>query len=108
MIPQQMPVQERREQEQGAVAVSSGAAAQNNLRNIGLIIGREYINRVKARGFIITSVILLVIVFLASFLPTLVQLITSRTSSQTSLVVVNDAGTVAGMNETRLLSFITS
>ncbi len=41
MIPQQMPVQERREQEQGAVAVSSGAAAQNNLRNIGLIIGRK-------------------------------------------------------------------
>ena len=95
-------------QQPGAVAVSSGAAAQNNLRNIGLIIEREYINRVKARGFIITSVILLVIVFLAAFIPTLVQFITSQTSSQTSLVVVNDAGTVAGMNETRLLSFITA
>lgn len=103
------PAQERSAREQGAVAVSSGgAAAQNNLRNIGLIIGREYTNRVKARGFIITSVILLVIVFLAAFIPTFVQLITSRTTSQTSLVVVNDAGTVAGMNETRLLSFISS
>ncbi len=98
--------QERSAQEQGAVAVRSGAAAQNNLRNIGLIIGREYTNRVKARSFIITTVILLVIVFLAAFIPTIVQLITSRTTSQTSLVVVNDAGTVAGMSETRLLSFI--
>ncbi|HEY7417591.1 MAG TPA: ABC transporter permease [Ktedonobacteraceae bacterium] len=111
MMPQktvETPGQERSSQEQGAVAVGSGAAAQNNLRNIGLIIGREYKNRVKARGFIITSVILLVIVFLAAFIPTIVQLITSRTSSQTSIVVVNDAGTVAGMNETRLLSFINS
>jgi ABC-2 type transport system permease protein len=102
------PVQERSAQEQGAVAVSSGAAAQNNLRNIGLIIGREYTNRVKARGFIITTVILLVIVFLATFIPTIVQLITARTTKPPSLVVVDDAGTVAGMNETRLLSFITS
>lgn len=102
------PVPEHREQEQGAVAVSSGAAAQNNLRNIGLIIVREYTNRVKTRSFIITSVILLVIVFLAAFIPTIVQLITSRTTSQTSLVVVNDTGSVAGMNETSLLSFIRS
>jgi ABC-2 type transport system permease protein len=112
MMPQntvETPGPEHREQEQGAVAVSSGgAAAQNNLRNIGLIIGREYKNRVRARSFIITSVILLVIVFLAAFIPTIVQLITSRTTSQTSLVVVNDAGTVADMNETRLLSFINS
>ncbi len=108
MIPQQTPVQERREQEQGAVAVSSGAAAQNNLRNIGLIIVREYKNRVKARSFIITTVILLAIVFLAAFIPTIVQLITAGTTSQTSIVVVNDAGTVAGLNETSLLSFISS
>ena len=53
------------EQEQGTIVVSvDGAAAQNNLRNIRLILGREYKNRVKARSFIITTVILLVIVFL--------------------------------------------
>ena len=72
-----------REQEQGTVAVSSGgAAAQNNLRNIRLIIGREYKNRVTQRSFIITSVILLVIVFLAAFIPTIVQLITAGPTSQ--------------------------
>ncbi len=57
------PEQERSEQEQRAVAVSSrGAAAQNTLRNIRLIIGREYTNRVTQRSFLITSTILLVIV----------------------------------------------
>ncbi len=106
MIPQQTPVQERREQEQGALAVSSGAAAQHNLRNIGLIIGREYRNLVKRRSFIITSVLLLVIVFLAAFIPTVGQLITARTPSQTQIVVVNDAGTVAGLNDAALTSYI--
>jgi len=106
MIPQQTPVQERREQEQGALAVSSGAAAQHHLRNIGLIIGREYRNLVKRRSFIITSVLLLVIVFLAAFIPTVGQLITARTPSQTQIVVVNDAGTVAGLNDAALTSYI--
>jgi ABC-2 type transport system permease protein len=106
MRPRQTSVQERREQEQGAVAVSSGAAAQHNLRNIGLIIGREYRNLMKRRSFIITSVLLLVIVFLAAFIPTIGQLITARTPSQTQIVVVNDAGTVAGLSEAALTSYI--
>ena len=101
------PEQERREQEQEAVAVSSGgAAAQHNLRNIGLIIGREYKNRVKARSFIITTVILLVIVFLAAFIPTIVQFVSPRSSGQTSIVVVNNARSVAGLNGTALTSYI--
>jgi ABC-2 type transport system permease protein len=101
------PGQARREQEQGAVAVSSGGAAdQNNLRNIRLIIGREYKNRVTQRSFIITSVILLVIVFLAAFIPTIVQAITTHTPSQTHIVMVNEARTVAGLNETALTSYI--
>ncbi len=96
------------EQEQGAVVVSSGgAAAQHNLRNIGLIIGREYKNRVTQRSFVITSVILLVIVFLAAFIPTLVQLVSSpRSSSQTSIVVVNKAGSVAGLTDRELAASI--
>src|SRR6266849_8427167 len=106
------PEQERSEQEHRAVAVSSsGAAAQNTLRNIGVIIGREYKNRVTQRSFIITSIILLVIVFLAAFIPTIVQFvqhITAQPSSQTQVVVVNNAGTVAGLNETTLTSYISS
>src|SRR6266849_2316640 len=106
------PEQERSEQEHRAVAVSSsGAAAQNTLRNVRLIIGREYKNRVTQRSFIITSIILLVIVFLAAFIPTIVQFvqsITMRPSSQTQVVVVNDAGSIAGLNEAMLTSFISS
>lgn len=101
------PAQDLPEQEHTSVAVGSGgAAALHNWRNIRLIIGREYKNRITQRSFIITSVILLVIVFLAAFIPTIVLLITARTSSQTHLVVVNNAGTIAGLNETALTSYI--
>src|SRR5258708_8292560 len=104
------PEKNAAEQQQGAVAVSSGAAAQNNLRNIGLILGREYKNRVTQRSFIITSVILLVIVFLAAFMPTVIQLGSSGSSSsgQTSIVVVNEAGSVAGLDESELTADITT
>ncbi len=104
--------QERAEHEQRAIAVSSGgAAARHNWRNIRLIIGREYKNRITQRSFIITSILLLVIVFLAAFIPTIaqfVQSITAPPSSQTQVVVVNEAGSVAGLNEARLTSYISS
>ncbi len=110
--PVDMPEQERSAQEHRAVVVSSGgAAAQNTQRNIRLIIGREYKNRVTQRSFIITGIILLVIVFLAAFIPTIVQIvqhITAGPSSQTQVVVVNNAGTVAGLNEATLISYISS
>lgn len=103
------PAQDLPEQGHTSVAVSSGGAAgQNNLRNIRLIIGREYKNRITQRSFIITSIILLVIVFLAAFIPTIVQLITSHTSSQTHVVVVNDAGPIAGLDEAELTTYINS
>src|SRR5260221_9489172 len=103
------PAQNVPEQGQTSVAVSSGGAATlHTWRNIRLIIGREYKNRVTQRSFIITSIILLVLVFLAAFIPTIVQLITARTTSQTHIVVVNDAGSVAGLDKTALDSYITS
>jgi len=85
---------------------SSGAAAPHTLRNIRLIIGREYKQRVTRRSFIITSIILLVIVFLAAFIPTIVQYITAGTPSQTRIVVVNEAGSIAGLDETALTALI--
>jgi ABC-2 type transport system permease protein len=103
------PEQARPEQAHQAVAVSSGgAAARHILRNIRLIIGREYKYRVTQRSFVITSIILLVIVFLAAFIPTIVQYFTARTPSQTQVVVVNEAGPVAGLSEAMLTSYIGS
>src|SRR5215469_8909274 len=100
---EEKPEQERSDQEYRAIVVrSGGAAARNTLRNIRLIIGREYKNRVTQRSFIITSVILLVIVFLAAFIPTVIQLVSScsgsSSSGQTSVAVVNEAGSIAGWN----------
>ncbi len=91
----------------GAVR-SSGAAAQHTLRNIRLILGREYTSRVKARSFLISSIILLVVVFLAPFIPTIVQYLTSGTPAQTQMVVVNEAGPVAGLDEAGLTAVITT
>jgi ABC-2 type transport system permease protein len=110
--PVETPAQAPREQEHRAVAVSSSnTAAQNTLRNIRLIIGREYTYRVTQRVFIITSIILLAIVFLTAFIPTIVRLvqsITARPGSPTQVVVVNNAETVAGFSETMLISYISS
>jgi ABC-2 type transport system permease protein len=89
-----------------AGAVRSSAAAQDTLHNIRLIVGREYIYRVKQRSFLISSIILLVIVFLAAFVPTIVQYVTAGNASQTHIVVVNEAGSIAGMDETQLDAFI--
>src|SRR5438067_4252185 len=101
------PERETPEQERTSVAISSGGAATlHTWRNIRLIIGREYKNQVTQRIFIIMSIILLVIVFLAAFIPTMVQFFSSRSSVQTSIVVVNDAGSVAGLNDTALAAYI--
>src|SRR6266705_2043619 len=87
------------EQERTSVAVSSGGTATlHTWRNIRLIIGREYKNQVTQRIFITMSIILLVIVFLAAFIPTIVQFVTAGTASQTQVVMVNEAGPIAGMN----------
>ena len=72
------PEAETPEQERTSVAVSSGGTATlHTWRNIRLIIGREYKNQVTQRIFIIMSIILLVIVFLAAFIPTIVQFFSS-------------------------------
>jgi len=106
------PAQNLPEQGHTSVAVSSGGAATlHTWRNIRLIIGREYTNRVTQRSFIITSIILLIIVFLAAFIPTILQFvqhITASPGSQTQVVVVNDAGSIAGLNEAALTSYISS
>jgi len=103
------PEKELPEQEQRAIAVSSGGAATlHTWRNIRLIIGREYKNQVTQRIFIIMSIILLVIVFLAAFIPTIVQFVTAGTASQTQVVMVNEAGPIAGLNGATLTSYIGS
>ncbi len=106
-LPVERPEQTDSQPDYLAGAVSSGgAAAQDTLRNIRLIIGREYTYRVRQRSFLITSIILLVIVFLAAFIPTIAQYVSSGHVSQTQIVVVNEAGSIAGLDQAQLDALI--
>ncbi len=95
------------EQETNAVAVSLARSGnQNNLRNIGLIIEREFKNRVTQRSFKISTAIILILIIIGSFVPTIVAYISSVSNTQTKVVVVNNAGTIAGMNNVALQQYI--
>src|SRR5260370_32403223 len=95
------------EQAQSSIMVSAGGAAnQHALRNIGLIIGREYKNRVRQRSFIISTIVLIVMIAIAACVPTLVQFLTSKSNSQTPITIVNSAGSIAGLSDTQLTQFI--
>lgn len=83
-----------------------GVAHQQTLRNIGLITSYEFRKRVKQRSFIIVTALMLVLVILGACVPTAVQYFTSISSSQTKMVVVNNAGTIARMNNDGLSRYI--
>jgi ABC-2 type transport system permease protein len=101
------PEQETLEQKQASAVVSRGGAAnQHTWRNIRLIIGREYKNRVTQRSFIIGTIVILVLVVIAAFVPTIVQVIAAKTSSQTKIAIVNNAGSIAGLNGSTLTHYI--
>jgi ABC-2 type transport system permease protein len=101
------PEKQTPEQEPNAVAVSlSRSGNQNNLRNIGLIIDREYKYRLSQRSFKISTVVILILIIVGSFVPTIVVYINSVSNSQTKIVVVNNAGTIAGMNNVALQHYI--
>jgi ABC-2 type transport system permease protein len=101
------PEQRTQQQEPGAVAVGLGRYdQQNTLRNIGLIIAHEYKKRLAQRSFIISTIIILVLIIIGSFIPTIVQYISATSTAQTKIVVVNNAGSIAGMNNDTLLSYI--
>lgn len=91
------------ESKQSVVAVSSGRTAeQHTWRNIRLIIEREYKNRVNRRSFLIVTIILSALVALAAFIPTIQQYFSTRTHTQTQVVIVNSAGGIAGFDAATL------
>lgn len=102
-------VEETPTQEQSAIAVRSGNGSSHNLmRNIGLITVREYRNRVMKRSYVITTIILLLLAFIGTCVPTIIQVIAAHTNSQTRLAIVNNAGSIAGMNSDSLTKYIGS
>lgn len=98
------PVSAPPEPEQRTVAVSTGGSTlQNNMRNIRLIIGREYKAQVRQLSFKLTTVLFVLLAFLGPFVPTVIQIFTSHNKpQQTSVRVVNNAGNVAGLDNASL------
>ncbi len=94
-------------EQQSAPAISkSGIVHQQTLRNIGLVAGYEFRKRVRQRSFKIVTSIMLVLVILGACVPTVIGFFTSTASSQTTLVVANHAGAIAGMNNDSLSRYI--
>jgi ABC-2 type transport system permease protein len=93
--------------EQSRLFISRGGAARRQtLRNIGLIAGYEFRKRVRQRSFIIITILILVLVILGACVPTIVQYFTATSSTQTTMVVVNNTGSIAGMNDEALSRYI--
>lgn len=73
----------------------SSQANGHAVPNISLIIGREYKARVQRRGYIIGTIMLVVMVILVAFVPTLIEYLSSN--AQTKIVVVaNTTETIGG------------
>lgn len=97
------------EQVQTPITVSAGGAAtRHNLRNIRLIIGREYKNHITQRSFLISTILILILVAIGACIPTIVQFISARTYSPTRIAVIDNAGAIAGLNQVALDSYIKS
>lgn len=93
--------------QQNGVAISTGGAArQNTARNIGLIVRYEYKKRVTQRSFIISTIVMLALIVIAAFVPTIIQYFTAHSNSQAKITVVNNAGTIAGLDGDALTNYI--
>ena len=89
-----------------AVRIGGGTANQQTLRNIGLIIGREFKNRVTQRSFRISTIIILTLIVIGACVPTLIQYFSSKSNAQTNIAVVNSAGAIGGLEGDTLTKYI--
>ena len=101
-----MPEAPEQPQQSTVIARSGSVANQNTIRNIGLIIRREYKNRVMQRSFIISSIVILVLIIIGAFVPTVITYFSPTSNSQTKIVVVNNAGPIAGLNGAILIQYL--
>ncbi|MBE3561615.1 MAG: ABC transporter permease [Ktedonobacteraceae bacterium] len=84
---------------------SNGGLDAQTLRNIGLIIQREFKNRVERPSFMIGTVIMLVLIIIGISLPTIISYFAASSNAQTKLAIVNNAGPVAGLNGDALTGY---
>lgn len=98
------PEKELLAQEQSKVAsLPSDPIRRQTLRNIGLIASYEFHKRIRQRSFKIATVLLLILVVLGACVPTILAYFTARSTAQTKMVVLNNAGPIAAMSDEMLL-----
>jgi ABC-2 type transport system permease protein len=85
---------EEKRKDQTVLVAGANSATRHNVRNIRLIIGREYFGRVRKKSFILGTAAIMIGIILASLIPTIITLFVSN--SQTKLAIINNAGTVSG------------
>ncbi|HLX41633.1 MAG TPA: ABC transporter permease [Ktedonobacteraceae bacterium] len=107
-MPEQTTLEQSPPEQQSAVTITAGGAAQHStVSNVNLITRYEYKKRVTQRSFIISTIVMLVLIVLVSFVPTVIQYIVAHSASgQTKLTVVNNAGTIAGLSDSALSTYI--
>ncbi|GCF09941.1 ABC transporter permease [Dictyobacter arantiisoli] len=95
--------------DQSVLAVRSGGDTRSNtLHNVGLILRREYKNRVTQRSYIISTIVMMISIFLGSCVPTAIEFFTTHTNTPSQVAVVNNAGSVAGLDGDPLLHYISN
>ncbi|HUS14364.1 MAG TPA: ABC transporter permease [Chloroflexia bacterium] len=81
--------------------------AANTWANIGLIVAREYRERVRKRSFAVATAAIAILALAGTFAPAVIQAI-GQGDAQTRLVVLNSAGPVAGMEPPALVAYLDS
>jgi ABC-2 type transport system permease protein len=92
-----------------AIAVNGGGAKQQNTaRKIGLILTREYKNRLRQTSYKVSTIILALSVFIGICVPTVIAYFTSHSGhTQTHITLVNNAGPIAGLDDMTLNQYFT-
>ena len=96
------------EQEKNAIAARIGGSAANQqmLRNIGLILGREFNSRVTQRSYRISTICILILIIVGACVPTLIEYFFSKSNKQTEIVIANSAGAIGGLEGDKLTKYI--
>ena len=104
LLERSAPEQSTPEQQSAVAVTARGAAQQITIRNIGLIVKQEYKKRLTQRSFTSAPLSFCLIV-IAAFVPTITRFV-AHSNSQTRITVVNNAGSIGGLNGDTLTSYI--
>ncbi|BCL78369.1 ABC transporter permease [Ktedonobacteria bacterium brp13] len=90
------------------VAQADGARSEHALRKIGLLANREFKSRITQRSYKITLIIISLAILIGTCIPTIIAFFAKGSgSAQTNLTLVNNAGSIANLDNTALNQYFT-